>query len=368
MNNEQKFKPLAYGIYFGIVICFVVIRMLSAFGIFSGLGGWFNIVFTIVGQIILLFGGSVLLFSAMSKNKVKDTLTFYGFRKISGKTIVMSFVMGFIVFFLNVMISSLFSAILEWIGYRSGSSGGVMTSYPIWLLLVNLLLTAVLPAICEETAHRGMLLSTRMGKNYKWTIVISSAMFALLHMNVDQVFYAFVIGLYLGYISFYSRTIYPAMIVHFTNNALSVLLTYSNVRGTGFAVIFSRFAAIISSNAIFGVVLIIALAFILIYLLLKLTKSMFIVNATSQIFLNRGALDKFVQRENFFSEIREIKGEKEPEFNPELLFAKSEEVLRDIFNIRDMGRREDTISKIFMWLSIILMTAVTVFTFVWGII
>ena len=367
MNNEKRIKPLAHGIYFGIVICFVIIRMLSAFGVFSGLGSWFNLVFSIVGQIILLFGGSVFIFSAASKNKVKDTLTFYGYRKIAGRTVILCFLMGIVVFFLNVFISSFFGSILEWIGYRSGSAGGSLTSYPIWLLLVNLILTAVLPAICEETAHRGMLLNTKMGKNYKWSIIISSAMFALLHMNIDQVFYAFVIGLFLGYITFYTKTIYPAMIIHFSNNALSVLLTYSNVKGTSLAAIFNQLAAIISSNVILGVVLLIALIFILVSLLIKLTKSMFIVNATSQIYMNKEALDKLIQRETFFSEVREIKGEPQQISNPNCFLIKSDEVIRDLFNIREINHREDTISRIFMWLSIILMTIATIFTFVWGI-
>lgn len=366
MNNENKLKPIAYGIYFGIVVCFVIIRMLSAFNMFSGLGAWANVVFTIVVQVLLLFGASVFLFSFISKNKVKDTLTFYGYRKITGKTVILCFLMGICVFFLNVFVSSFFSSILELFGYRSGTSS-LPSSYPIWLLIVNLILTAVLPAVCEETVHRGMLLNTKMGKNYKWSIIISSVMFGLLHMNIDQFFYATLIGLFLGYITFNTKTIYPAIIIHFTNNALSVFLTYSTVRGTSFSAIFANIVTILSNNIILGIVFIIILMIILAYFLMQFTRAMFIVNATSQIMLNKDALDKFIQRETFFSELRELRGES-PSFlnNQKQIIIRSDDLVKDLFNIKDIQHKPDTLSRIFMWLSIILMSAVTIFTFVWG--
>lgn len=367
MNNEKKLKPIAYGIYFGIVICFVIIRMLSAFNVFSGLGAWANIIFTIVVQILLLFGASVFLFSFISKNKVKDTLNFYGYRKISGKTVLLCLLMGICVFFLNVFVSSFFSSILELFGYRTGLSS-LPKAYPNWLLVVNLILTAVLPAVCEETVHRGMLLNTKMGKNYKWTIVISSLMFGLLHMNIDQFFYATLIGLFLGYITFNTKTIYPAIIVHFVNNALSVLLTYSTVNGTGFSGIFAGINAILTGNILLGVVLVIILLLLLSYLLLHFTHTMFVVNAISQLQLNSDLLNKFIQRETFLSDLRKLQGES-PSMqtkNNEIII-RSDDLINDLFEYKNTKGKGDTLSRIFMWLSIILMSAVTIFTFIWGV-
>ena len=367
MNNEKKLKPIAYGIYFGIAVCFVILRMLSAFGVFNGLNSWFNIIFTILGQVVILFGGAVLLFSFISKNKVKDTLNFYGYKKISGRTILICFFMGIIVFFLNVFVSSFFSNILAWLGYKS-NPGSTITEYPIWLLLLNLVLTAVLPAICEETVHRGMIFNTKMGKNYKWSILITSLLFGLLHMNIDQFFYAFIIGLFLGYITMNTRSIYPAMIIHFSNNALSVLLGYSSVRGTGFSAIFNNLSSILSINPIFGVILLITLVIALLYLLFRSTHLMFIVNATSQIILNKDALDKFIKRESFLAEVRDIQsGDSNSPFKNRSFIIPSDSLVKDIFNIKEVEYQNDVLSKIFLWLSIILMSAITIFTFIWGI-
>lgn len=366
MNNEKKLKPIAYGLYFGIVICFVVLRMLSAFNVFAGLGAWSNVLFTIVVQVLLLFGVSVFLFSSISKNKIKDTLTFYGYRKISGTTVLLCFLMGIIVFFLNVFISSFFSSFLSLFGYKSGSST-LPSSYPMWLLIINLILTAVLPAICEETVHRGMLLNTKMGKNYKWTIIITAILFGLLHMNIDQFFYATIIGIFLGYITVNTKTIYPAIIIHFTNNALSVMLTYSNVHGTAFSALFTNVFSIISSNLFIGIIFVTLLLIILVYLLIKLTKLMFIINASSQILINKDSFDKFIRRESFLSDIHKLKNEKHAIITEDNeILIDSEDLVKNLFNIKEIGHKQDTVSRIFMWLSIILMSAVTIFTFVWG--
>jgi sodium transport system permease protein len=91
-----------------------------------------------------------------------------------------------------------------------------------------ILLAAVTPAICEEFAVRGFLLSGLRHIGYKWrAIAISSLFFALIHGVLQQEMNAFVIGLILGYIAVQGGSIWPCMLFHFTHN--TVMLLYSRI-------------------------------------------------------------------------------------------------------------------------------------------
>ena len=92
---------------------------------------------------------------------------------------------------------------------------------PLWLLLVVFGLT---PAICEELAFRGFILSgLARGGRLAIAIVISSLMFGIIHMIPQQAFNAALLGLVLGLLAVYSRSLFPAIAFHFVNNAIATL-------------------------------------------------------------------------------------------------------------------------------------------------
>lgn len=109
---------------------------------------------------------------------------------------------------------------------------------PKWLLL---LVFAVTPAICEELAFRGFILSgLARGGRLVIAVGISSVMFGIIHMIPQQAFNAALLGLVLGLLAIYSRSLFPAMAFHFCNNAL---VTFSSAEASLFkadGVFFSR--------------------------------------------------------------------------------------------------------------------------------
>ena len=92
---------------------------------------------------------------------------------------------------------------------------------PLWLVLLAF---AAAPAICEELAFRGFLLSgfKRTGK-VGVAIALSSLAFGIIHMIPQQVFNAALLGVVLGAICVRSRSIFPGMVFHFIYNTLAVL-------------------------------------------------------------------------------------------------------------------------------------------------
>ncbi len=88
-----------------------------------------------------------------------------------------------------------------------------------------LLAIAVTPAICEELAFRGFMLSGLQSgrqRNFWTPILISAVCFGVIHMIAHQVFNAMLLGIVLGLLAVRSRSLLPGVIFHFLFNGMQV--------------------------------------------------------------------------------------------------------------------------------------------------
>lgn len=101
-------------------------------------------------------------------------------------------------------------------------------------LLVNLLMIGVIAAVGEELIFRGLLqrLMMDMVKNRHLAIVITALLFSAFHFQFFSFLPRFVLGLILGYLMFYGRSIWYPILAHFLNNAMGVIYYYFNSRGS----------------------------------------------------------------------------------------------------------------------------------------
>lgn len=84
---------------------------------------------------------------------------------------------------------------------------------------------ALAPAICEELAFRGFILSGLRRMGHKWAAIFLSALFfGAAHGILQQSLSAFAVGIVLGFVAIHSRSIFPCIAFHFTYNALSMFL------------------------------------------------------------------------------------------------------------------------------------------------
>ena len=98
----------------------------------------------------------------------------------------------------------------------------VFNGASFWHLL---LLIAVLPAICEELAFRGFILSgLRHLGHRRMAIIISAAFFGVAHGILQQSLIATFSGVVMGYIAVRTASILPCIFYHATNNALALTL------------------------------------------------------------------------------------------------------------------------------------------------
>ncbi len=95
-------------------------------------------------------------------------------------------------------------------------------------LFVNLMVIAMLPAIGEELMFRGIvqrILVNSIG-NYHAGILISAMLFSAIHMQFYGFLPRMMLGIYFGYMLYWSRTIWLPVIAHFINNASAVVFAF----------------------------------------------------------------------------------------------------------------------------------------------
>lgn len=96
------------------------------------------------------------------------------------------------------------------------------TAMPDWSVL--LFVMAVVPAVCEELAFRGfMLTGFRQSQRSPEAVVYTSLFFALSHTLIQQSVLAFAAGLVLGALAIRTRSLFPCIVYHAVHNSLNVL-------------------------------------------------------------------------------------------------------------------------------------------------
>lgn len=105
-------------------------------------------------------------------------------------------------------------------------------------LLLMILSLAVLPAICEELFFRVGLqqLLGKWFKNDHFAVVLTALIFSFVHLDMSGFLVRFVMGLALGYVFLYSRSLVSNVMLHFLNNAVATISMYVAFRnGTSLA-------------------------------------------------------------------------------------------------------------------------------------
>lgn len=103
--------------------------------------------------------------------------------------------------------------------------GEYVNQYHSYNFILDTIKLAIVPAFCEELFFRGLILErlSRFGKAK--AIIISALLFSLMHQHPAQLFYTFILGIFLGYMALESGSIWGGIILHFVNNFTQVIIT-----------------------------------------------------------------------------------------------------------------------------------------------
>jgi sodium transport system permease protein len=103
---------------------------------------------------------------------------------------------------------------------KLGEIEAMFLSAPLWQALAVI---CVAPAICEELAFRGFILSGLRQTGREWTAILTtSAVFGLAHGILQQSLGAAVIGVVIGFIAVKTGSLWPGVAYHTAHNGLSV--------------------------------------------------------------------------------------------------------------------------------------------------
>lgn len=90
-------------------------------------------------------------------------------------------------------------------------------------LIYTLISAALLPALVEEFAFRGVVLGAFRKFGDMSAIFFSAIIFAVFHGNFIQMPFAFILGIVLGLTLVITGSIWPGIIAHFLNNAYAIV-------------------------------------------------------------------------------------------------------------------------------------------------
>jgi sodium transport system permease protein len=91
-----------------------------------------------------------------------------------------------------------------------------------------LLVLAVMPALCEELAFRGFILSGLRHMGHKWAAILAcSIFFGATHGILQQSLTACALGMIIGYVAVQTGSLLPPLLVHAVHNSLSLRMAWN---------------------------------------------------------------------------------------------------------------------------------------------
>ena len=94
-------------------------------------------------------------------------------------------------------------------------------------LIMSVLVLAVLPALIEEYVFRGIVYGALVPFGARMAILGSALFFALAHFNLLKFINALFIGLFLGFLVYRTGCLAVGIVLHFTNNFVSLVISYT---------------------------------------------------------------------------------------------------------------------------------------------
>ncbi|MCI9272890.1 MAG: CPBP family intramembrane metalloprotease [Clostridiales bacterium] len=192
-NPYQGIEPLAYYLMYGV--CATISAILPGF-----------------------------LLIRISQSSIHQMLPF---ARVGGKKTLGYVAMGLGVCMFANLAGSMLDRNLQWIGVPSYSPPTPYDGSPLSMIMLVLCI-CVVPALMEEFVFRGAVLGSLRKFGDGVAVLGSAALFGLIHGNLVQIPFAFVVGLILGYLVVHTGSMLPGILLHFANNLFSCLLVMAS--------------------------------------------------------------------------------------------------------------------------------------------
>lgn len=95
----------------------------------------------------------------------------------------------------------------------------------VWVMMINMGLMAVLPALAEEMSFRGVLQQLLGGRRHV-AIWLTAVIFSAIHMQFYGFLPRMLMGALFGYVFVWTGSLWVPIVMHFVNNGMAVLVYY----------------------------------------------------------------------------------------------------------------------------------------------
>lgn len=185
----------------------------------------FQLVIGALASVVSVFVPFAVVYGFYSKGDREKCFEFG--KPVSAKAFILAVSAGFMLCLVSNYISAGFDSFVEGFGVTFTD---IETKQPsnITEFLLLTLECAVVPALVEEFAVRGIIMQPLRRYGDRFAIVMSAVIFALMHGNMMQIPFALMAGIALGYFAVSTGSIWTSVAIHFMNNFFSVLLSSTN--------------------------------------------------------------------------------------------------------------------------------------------
>lgn len=172
---------------------------------------WFQMI-----QTYLVMAVPTVIFMLIVKMNPAKKLPFRVLKPAdAGLSVLFGYMMVPMMIFLN------FVTMLFVENHLQDTSNNLFYAYPF---VVQLLLMAVIPGIVEEFIFRGVIYHSYRKNGVLGAALLSALCFGLFHMNFNQFFYAFVLGIVFALLVEATSSLFSSMLAHIAANSYSVIM------------------------------------------------------------------------------------------------------------------------------------------------
>jgi hypothetical protein len=238
------------GVFFAIALAIVGVVAFFFLGIISSAlytGNWdFTVILTPnsesesglmsirIMQIFQTIGMFIFPAITMGLLASEKFRSFLGFNRVSSELLMLSILMMVLIIPGINLIASLNAKIPvpDWMYNMEQSAEQLIKALLLTekpgLLLLNIFVVAVLPAIGEELFFRSLLQKyfCKITNSTLAGVVITSLIFSTIHLQFLGFFPRFLLGMIFGYLYVWTSTIWIPIAVHFVNNSLAVVVYF----------------------------------------------------------------------------------------------------------------------------------------------
>ncbi|MCL1997035.1 MAG: CPBP family intramembrane metalloprotease [Defluviitaleaceae bacterium] len=210
--------PRGYKLVFFLIIYIVVVTVFAGALInLLNIGPGFAHL-TIIFQVIMFFVPFVA-YLVLTKQRVTDVLPL---RPLGLKNLCLIVGITFTTLPMAGFLSAVTSLFVT--NYVAEVLTHVTANYPLWLALLAI---GVAPSLFEELMFRGAVYKEFAHLPIKKAALLNGLFFGIIHMNLQQFFYAFALGVLFSYFLYYTGSILAPIIAHFVINGFNTILIFS---------------------------------------------------------------------------------------------------------------------------------------------